>query len=543
MKRSAALAIALIFLAGCTKVGTQAESGRANAWTQAHVLRYSDAEDIPTLNPHLYSGFALNFMTEMTMGYLFKYDHNNRPVPELATEYPTQANGGISADGKTITFHIRQGVKWSDGAPFDADDVVFSTNVVNNPKNNEVGRDGWDLIEKIDEPDKFTVIYHLKKPYSSFEPSFFGSGGANPCILPKHLLDKYPDINHVPYNQLPVGIGPFKFTEWKRGDYVLLEANTLYWRGRPKLDKVIYKIVPDRNTLVTQLQTGQIDLWPLVARAYFERLQTLKGTTLIHEPGYGFAHLDFNVKHSVVSEIAVRHAIRLATDRPTLKAKVGHNLGILQEGMVSPVAPGYDSKLKDLEAFDLAKANDILDKAGWVRGADGIRSKNGVRLDIDFASSAGTPDTDTQIELMRGWWKQIGINLIRKNYQPAMLFGTLAQGGILNSGKYDVAVYQWYLGPIADLSNLYECSQIPPNGQNSPRWCNKEADAAMEAFKATYDEAKEKEYSDKVQEIIFSEVPTIVLNVSETAYAYNSDLKGFKPNAVSPFDDMMNVDI
>ena len=148
-------------------------------------------------------------------------------------------------------------MKWSDGVPFDGDDVVWSTNAVNNQANNEIGRDGWDLITKIDEPDKFTVVYHLSKPYSAFLPTFFGSAGANPCILPKHLLASLPNFNNADYNSKPVGIGPFRYVRWARGDRVELEPNPFYWRGKPKLQHITYRFIPDRNTLLTQMQTGE----------------------------------------------------------------------------------------------------------------------------------------------------------------------------------------------------------------------------------------------------------------------------------------------
>jgi len=144
------------------------------------------------------------------MGWLTRYDSENKPFPELLSVLPTVENGGVSKDGKTITWHLRHGVKWSDGAPFDADDFVFSTQAVLNPKNNEVGRDGWDLIEKIDEPDKYTVVYHMKKPYAPYLATFFGTAGANPCIIPKHILGNLPNINTAPYNALPIGIGPLR---------------------------------------------------------------------------------------------------------------------------------------------------------------------------------------------------------------------------------------------------------------------------------------------------------------------------------------------
>ncbi len=144
--------------------GAQHGSGRANAWTTPHVLTISDGGDVTTLNPHLSTFASVANLSEMTMAWLVKWDERNQPYPELATAVPTQTNGGVSKDGLTITYHLRKGVKWSDGAPFDADDVVFTTAVVNNPANNESGR--FDKIAKVDEPDKFTVVYHLKKPYS-----------------------------------------------------------------------------------------------------------------------------------------------------------------------------------------------------------------------------------------------------------------------------------------------------------------------------------------------------------------------------------------
>src|SRR5579863_5197547 len=130
---------------------------RSNSFTIPHVLRYATAEDINSLNPHLNSQGTLQYMSALTMAWLVKYDVRNIPYPELATAVPTKANGGISKDGLTITYHIRKGVRWSDGAPFNADDVVFSTRVVLNTANNEIGRAGWDQITKIDEPDKYTV--------------------------------------------------------------------------------------------------------------------------------------------------------------------------------------------------------------------------------------------------------------------------------------------------------------------------------------------------------------------------------------------------
>ena len=224
-RRLAVLALALIAPAACTPAGSGGGPATAthNASTIARTLRIGEYQNLSRLNPHIVASTSLGNLSQLTMAYLVRYDEQNRPVPELATEVPTQKNGGISRDGLTMTWHLRKGVRWSDGEPFDADDVVFSTNAVNNPRNNEIGRDGWDAIVKIDEPDKFTVVYHLKHPYSGYLPSFFGTAGANPI----HLLSTSSQparFQQRPYNSKPVGIGPFRYVLWKRGDRVELEA-------------------------------------------------------------------------------------------------------------------------------------------------------------------------------------------------------------------------------------------------------------------------------------------------------------------------------
>jgi peptide/nickel transport system substrate-binding protein len=506
------------------------------------VLRYATAEDVVGLNPHLTQQTTLSFMSSLTMAWLTKFDRRNRPVPELATVVPTRENGGISKDGLAITWHLRRGVRWSDGVPFDADDVVFSTRTVLNPANNEITRDGWDSIVKIDEPDKYTVVYHLKRPFASYASQFFSSAGANPCLLPKHLLGKLPDINNASYNALPVGIGPFRYTAWKRADSVEMEANPYYFRGKPKLERVVFKVVPDRNTVLTQIQTHELDLWLPVAAAYYDRLKAVPGIKLMRQPSYYFSHLDFQNQHPPLDDVRVRRALRLALDRKTINTKIRHGLGIIQDDPVSPTNPSFDRAVPT-DPYDPAQAGKLLDQAGWAMGPNGVRAKNGKPLSFVFATSTGSPDADQQIELMRANWKQIGATIDVRRYPSPLLFAPYANGGIVYGGKWDMIVFQWGGDAIGDLSILYSCASVPPAGQNDPRWCDPRASAAMEKFKHEYDERKRQPYADIVQSEIAREVPVIVLWVNEDVYAYNSDLRGLEPNQVSPFDDFMNVDI
>lgn len=418
---------------------------------------------------------------------------------------------------------------------------VFTTRQVLNPANNVASLDGWELITKIDEPDKYTVVYHLKKPYSSFAVTFFSTGGANPAVLPEHLLRGLHDLNRAPYNALPVGIGPFKFTAWNRGDSVVMQRNPAYFRGAPKLDRIIFKIIPDKNTTIEQLRTHELDLWLPVTPHYYPQTQAIPGIAGSSVPSYTFDHLDFNLSRPMLQDVAVRQAFRYALDRQLLLQKVLNGLYFLNESPVTP-ASSYHANLP-LVQHDIAKANALLDADGWKRKADGIRAKADARLSLTYVMVSGQPDYDTEAELIRGWWKQIGVDITVKRYSSSQLFATIANGGILYGGKFDVARFGWGADPNEDVSNLYACYRFPPNGQNVMHWCDRAATAAMDRAKQSYDRRTRARDIDFVQRRIYQQVPTVILYSRAQLAAYNNDLKGWHPNSVAPFDNMMNVDI
>ncbi|HKU80982.1 MAG TPA: peptide ABC transporter substrate-binding protein [Candidatus Tumulicola sp.] len=529
-------AAAAAVLCACTKAGT-APSAHTDTLTIA-----DGTGDIPTLNPHLFTETTLGYIAEMSQAYLVKYDSHNRPYPELVTEVPTLANGGISKDGDTITWHLRKGVRWSDGAPFNADDVVFSTKAVLNPNNNEVGRDGWNLITKIDEPDKYTVVYHLRRPYSPYLPTFFGSAGANPDVLPAHILAKYPNINQVPYNSKPVGIGPYRIVAWHRGDNIELEANPYYFRGEPKIKHIVYKLVPSVDTLATLMQTDEVQLWPVVPSSMLDRMIALTNlkTDIQTSPFYG--HLDFNVTRPLVSDVRVREAIRYAINRPELIQKIAHGHAVAWESVLPSVVPVAPKDIP-LVPYDPAKAKALLTQAGWVPGPDGIRVKNGKRLSLFFPYYTGSASADNTVEFIRQALHGVGIDIQTHKYAPAVFFAPYQQNGIIYGSKWDMTMFSWQALPSADISNNWECNQIPPNGQNVTHFCNKELDTLLEEVKGTYDEAKQRTLLERELKIIADNVPTIVLDVPQVGYTHSTNLTGFDPGAWTPFDNMLNVSI
>jgi peptide/nickel transport system substrate-binding protein len=518
-------------------------AGEARGAAKTHYLRIADGTgDISTLNPHLDSTATLGFLSELTMAYLVRWGANNQPYPELATALPTRENGGISADGLTITYHLRRGVRWSDGAPFNADDVVFTTNAAKNPKNNEIDADAFAEVEHVDAPDPYTVIYHLKAPNALFLPAFFGSAGGDVCILPKHLLARYPTFNAAPYNALPVGIGPFRYIAWKRSDSVELEANPYYWRGAPRLQHISYKLINSRDTALTLLQTGEIDLWAQVPPAYIDHVEAIDNVTTIAQPAAYYSHADFNVQRPLVRDIRVREAIRYALDRPMLIRTVSHGHALLQESVVSPAVAIAPNDIP-LVPFDPQKARALLEQAGWKVGPDGIRMNNGTRLSLFLPFYTGSAATDTQVEVMRSLLKDVGIEIDTRKSAPAKFFAPAAEGGVLYGSDWDMTFFSAQNGPGGDISSLFACDQMPPTGQNVLRFCDKALDALFVQFTTSYSVEVRKALLRQEVMLIVKEVPTIVLSVPEYGFSYNKTVTGFHPGLQTPFDQMMNVDI
>lgn len=503
----------------------------------AHELRFANADDVTTLNPTLSAETTVGLLSQLTMAYLVRYDKANRPIPELATVVPTEKNGGISGDGKTITWHLRTDAKWSDGVPFDSSDVAFSVAAMQNPANTVVSHDGFALIERVETPNASTVVFHLKKPYAAFLPRFFGSPPGNPSLLPKHLLGALPDINKASYNALPVGIGPFRYVAWKRGDAVEMEANPFYFRGQPKLRKITFKVVPDDNTGLAQVQTGELDLLINVKPSNVPRAQSIGAATVLLQPSYRFVVLAFNVSHPVLQDRAVRQALRLGTDRRALLEKVNHGFGLLQASFVPSEYVGYEAL--PMAPFDLARANAILDKAGWKRGADGVRAKGDQRLSIDLDTVTGA--YPQYVELIRSWWTQLGVDLNTKTYETKVFYQQ--PGGIAFGGKFDATIYSIQNFPFVYPSLIYGCDRMPPNGLNLPRYCNPKLDAIMSEYETTYDAGRQRRDLAEISRIIDEDAPTVVLNYTENALVSSKRLQYFRPNAITYFDDMMSVDI
>jgi peptide/nickel transport system substrate-binding protein len=524
---ASAVAASLTAAFGCSKVSTSIETQHAPIGAAGGTLRYADVQDVSNLDPLLRLEAVGTDLDMFIYGFFFNIDDKMRYVPELATEVPTPANGGISKDGLTITYHLRHGVKWQDGAPFTAHDVVFTTHAILNPANNIESRSGWDQIASVEAVGDYEVKFHLKKLYAPAVATYFSESGLYP-VLPAHLLEKYADVNHAPFNDHPIGTGPFKFVKWVHGDRIELAANPGYWRGAPKLRRIIYKVIPNEVTILTQLKTHEIDAWFRAPSNMYGQLKDLPGHRLQMTPSLIFSHIDFNMKNPLFADIRVRRAINYGIDKHAIIEKITHGVGLPAYSDVAPLSWAYDTDVMHYD-FDPAKARSLLFQAGWAPGPDGILRKDGQSLTLTLSTVAGSANGVAVDTLVQESLKGLGVDVVLKDYPAGLFFDSAQNGGILNAGKYDMASFSWVAGVDPDDSSLYMCDMFPPAGQNNLFWCDPTLDAAERGALGTYDQIARKKYYAVIQRELADQSVTIFTYFQRQLFVTPLSMTGFVP--------------
>jgi peptide/nickel transport system substrate-binding protein len=529
-----ALFCALVF-AACSKIetGPGATAGLDHPWTHRGELRIAIQSEPVTLNPVLSANTTEGLLNRLSFDVLVSVQPDGKTlVPTLAAKVPSPANGGISRDGLTITYALRSGIKWQDGAPFTSKDVKFTWQAIMNDNNNVNARVGYDDVRSVDTPNASTVVFHLKQKFAPFVNTIFAESDDPICIVPEHILGKYKDINRVPFNQMPIGTGPFKVVRWVRGDHIELEANPDYFRGAPKLKTVIVREVPDENTSINALRTHDIDWMFEPSPNLYNILRSLPDTAIHFVDQPQTLRLYMNFQRPALKDIRVRRAIAYAVDKKALVDRLTGGSARIAGADQPPFSWAYQPNVATYGP-DPAKAKNLLAQAGYVPGADGILKKNGQPLTLDLStnnSNATRRLVQTQVQAML---RAIGIDAQIKNYPGNLFFATFGQGGILTNGKFDLAVSGWVAGIDPDDHSLYACNQAPPAGVNYDRYCSPAMDAAQAAALGSYDEATRRKAYFSIQELIGVDLPEIIVWYARFPQATNPDFKGFAPNPVN----------
>jgi peptide/nickel transport system substrate-binding protein len=477
-----------------------------------------------------------NMVCNLIFSKFVKYDDKLELVPDLVTEIPTVENGGISADHKTITYHIRDDARWHDGKPVTSHDAKFTYEVIMHPDVNVESREGWDVVKSVATPDEKTVVFELTRPY----PDFVSETFYDESVLPRHILEKDAGENFHSsrFHHAPVGSGAFRFKEWVSGSHLIVSANEDYYGTGPYLEEIIFKFVPNENGLLMQLKTGEIDIFDNANIAFLDQLTGIPGVRVYRTPVLMYEHLDLNTESPILSDARVRRAIALTIDKDAIAQHVYGGMVDVARLDDFETSKYFNAEAAARTRMDRPEAMRLLRSAGWQdTDGDGIADRDGTPLTLRLTTSAGQVNRERTELVLRDQLREIGVDVEIHNYNSTVLYGTYEDGGILKRGKYDIAMYAWLSSPEpATKEALYSAKNIPPNGQNHPRIDNAELTELLRQGSTEVDPDRRIEIYQKVADILVDEMPVVPLFWYTSIDPCNERLRNFRPNPTQSAD-------
>ena len=499
------------------------------------------------LNPHFAGGTKEQDATRIFYEALAGWDTDGNLVPMLASELPSKQNGGVSADGRSVVWKLKRGVTWHDGKPFTADDVVFTAAYAGDPATATVTVATYKDL-KVEKIDSHTVRVTYARPTPYWAEALTGAFGP---ILPKHVFEPYTGAKsrENPANTKPVGTGPYKFVDFKPGDMLRAEANTNYHvANQPYFDALELKGGGDALSAARAvLQTGEVDFaWNLaVEDEILKRLEAGGKGKLVFLEGSDIEFVALNVtdpwnevdgeraspksKHPAFQDKAVRQAMTMLVDRKGVQDFVYGRGGIATANFLNN-PPRYRSANMKYE-FNVEKANQVLEAAGWKRGADGIRAKGNVKLKFVFQTSVSQPRQKTQA-IIKDACTKAGIDLELKSVTAAVFFGS----DVANPDTYqkfwaDIQMFTTTMGaPDPQVfMEQFVSSQVSQksnkwSSRNLMRWTNAEYDAAHEASQIEFDPVKRAALFIKMNDLLVGDGHAIPLFARPRPRGYASKL-------------------
>ena len=457
---------------------------------------------------------------------LWMIDADGKFVPQLAKAVPTVENGGISPDGLTWRVELRHDVKWHDGKPMTAEDVKFSIGLMKNPAFRARNRTAFEYIASVGVEGDNVITWKLKEPYAPLASVLSWT-----FIVPAHILSQNSDPNSPQFAAAPVGTGPFRFVSRETGNYVILEANTNYFGKPPFLNRLIFKYVPDLNAMYTQFKTGEIDFIGLqgIPANFYKEAKALRNRRVYASTRGAVENLTLNLAHPALADKAVRKALNIAIDRQSICDLVYYGVPKPANNYLVPTHWAANPNLPKPE-YDPKKAAAMLDQAGWVRGADGIRAKNGVRLSFTSSTVTGNQLRAQTQQLIADDFKKIGVEMPIKNMVAAVLWADFWRNSefdsLMTAPTYTIA-------SDPDVTHRFGSGAIPKltgSGSNVSQYKNVAVDAPLARGRQEYNHAKREEVYPKVQELIMDDLPFLPLFYEVQIEGTKGGLDGYVNN-------------
>jgi peptide/nickel transport system substrate-binding protein len=495
------------------------ENGKAPA--PAHVLRIADLSNPTSLDPLLAHdqdtiGFDLLF-TQTLVGL----SKDNRVVPILVTRVPSRDNGDVSADGKTIVYHLRRGIRFADGVPLTSADVAFTYRAIMDPRNPVLSEDEYRRVASLTTPDPYTVLVRLRTPWNAAVRELFAQSDFAFGILPAHAFASTSLVG-APWEERAFGTGPFRVTQWRRQDRVVLEPNP-YYSPHPKLARIDLVMIPDYNTAAIALRTGEIDVAPL-GPAQLSDPQLMSEVRVVRTAVNETAYLSIQTANPPTDDVRVRRAIADALDVPQIESP-WHGRLPRAAAFLPPVLEWHDSSRSAI-THDQAAAAAELDAAGWSL-EHGVRMKDGSPLDVTIvAEGPGTPST-SDASIVQHQLAAVGIDAAIKLFPVAMFNGP---DGPLRTGKFNLASSIWIGGADPEQSVVFSCDQIGPDGDNISRFCDRRFEAAFDDQVTTSDDRRRAADFMTMQRIVYDRLPVIPLTYFDYFDGVSPRVTGFARN-------------
>lgn len=536
--------VASMILAACTSAGTPAPTaapsgdGPRTGGTVVLVI----PEEPAGLNRYLADAAIVRQVSDSTVIGLTTPNANGEFEPRLAEALPT-----ISDDNLTVTWKLRAGLKWSDGQPLTSDDIKFTWEAVSNPNGGAFNEtEGFLLIESIETPDAQTAIIKYSEPFVGYLGQFAAG------LLPRHAAGDPAKLSEWEWNRNPVAAGPFVVSEWKSGESITLSRNPNYYEsGKPYLDRIIFRIIPEPAAQVAVMKQGEahVQLWPGEDKADWDALMEGQAAQQL-VPGIWNMAIDFNLSrpgdndpsnsapHPMLGDIRVRQAIAHAIDYDTLVNQV-------MRGQVkpstNPFAYGwYECQLERKFGYDPERAKQLLTEAGWVEGSDGIRvaqgltdAADGTRLSLELQGYTNFEPLERTQQFIVENLRAVGIEARIQNYDFSIIFGGFSDGSPRMVGDFDMLIYDRGFGlePQGETQNSWSSTAIPSaenvDGGNVFRWVNSKADEAIATAGGTFDQATRKKAYCDLGNLIQEDLPQIYLYLFQDGYGFNNKVQGY----------------
>lgn len=467
-----------------------------------------------TLIPILATDASSHEVSSLIYNGLVKYDKNLKLVCDLAESF------SVSPDGLKITFKLRRGVKWHDGAPFTSRDVLYTYRVVIDPGTPTAYSEDFKQVKGVSAPDYHTVIVTYARP---FAPALASWGTS---ILPAHLLEGK-DITKSPLARKPVGTGPYRFREWVPMQKIVLEANPDYFEGRPYIARYVYRIIPDLSTMYMELKAGSIDLMNLTPVQYMRQTISRQFAARFNKYRYSsssYVYMGYNLRHPLFKEKLVRQAITAAINKDELIHGVLFGMGCKAYGPIPPGRWAFNPKIKDIP-YDPRRAMQLLARAGWrERNGEGILVKGGRPFSFTILTNQGNQQRLLTAQIIQQRLRYVGVDVKIRVVEWAAFLKEF-----VDKGNFDVVLLGWTTSLDPDMFDVWHSSKTKPGELNFIGFKNDEVDRLLVEGRSTFDIKKRKRAYYRIQEILADEQPYTFLYVPDALPVVSARVRGVEP--------------